>query len=732
MQSSRRQTPCRFNLERLEPRETPARVEFVSEPIFTPTGNAFLTTTQTPFPSGYGTEWSGLAEVTAPTGAASGTYHPGSFAWSGFLELAIQPDAGETLGTPVTVYLSSSGQIRWDLDPKTASGSTTNSIHLRAGLEEETPWFDLQGGQNNPNNSSTTTSTRSGTGFVAVAASIGDIIRVEVQSSGQSDAWVLPSLAVRGKVSAEVGIGALLPPDLVAGPIRWNRDGTVTIGYDIRFRDLDPAAEVPNGLIWLDQDDAPVSDLIPVELAHRTRGSHEQVVPLGPPPPGAVKLQWHLNSGDFADEQDYDNNISEAPFVANVSLTQASFDGDNRPDVIGRFFSGVPVSGQSYVIQISPELATFVRDARQIRVQVGATPLRVEPAISGPGWDGLTYRTATHDPGRLFGDTPLRVQVLAGGRVLAQTAAWIDVEPLPLWLRANRSWTSTFDPLAAQYSFAGSLVRLSAGSPVNPGRAWLRGPAPHRLDLSTSLQVTASLDPTRSDLLTVQGTGRAAGIFHNRTLFDLTGPLNSSPFSLSWNLDPRTLNLLNGQLTLNIVGQNALAQLFGATPRNWLWFQVTPQIDALVDYTAHSTMNFLGDGRLDPMTSTLSFDYRGTLSGSLDVQLPLGPTLGAALFRLRQAAGVPDSVLQQIHHDLTGTASLPSVLITTEVAGQLDVTRSFRLAGSGLVSPPSPRTSSGRLRIVPTAQYTLTWPGGSFSQLDAVTLARYFAWDRTV
>jgi hypothetical protein len=132
------------------------------------------------------------------------------------------------------------------------------------------------------------------------------------------------------------------------------------------------------------------------------------------------------------------------------------------------------------------------------------------------------------------------------------------------------------------------------------------------------------------------------------------------------------------------------------------------------------------------MTSNLSFDYRGTLSGSLDVQLPLGPTLGAALFRLRQAAGVPDSVLQQIHHDLIGTASLPSVLITTEVAGQLDVTRSFRLAGSGLVSPPSPRTSSGRLRIVPTAQYTLTWPGGSFSQPDAVTLARYFAWDRTV
>ena len=731
MPSRPKSVSWRPDWEILESREAPARLVVQSEPTFTPSGSAVISSSLTPFPSGYGAEWSTLAEVTPPSGAAGGTFHSGSFDWSGFLDWAIEPDPGETLGTPLTVFLSSSGLIRWDLDPKTADGPTTNSIALRATRTGETPWFNLSGGQTDPDNSSMTTEIQTGSGYTAVPAHIGDTIRIEVQATGQSDAWVLPPSNARGRVAASLGIGAYLPPDLVAGPISWNRDGTVTLRYQIRFRPIDPATDFSNSLIWLDDDGMAVSEPIPVPLPQRSPGSYEQRFALGPPPPGATKLQFTLNADFLTDEQDFDNNSSTVPFVAEVALLQATFDGDSRPDVVGRFFAGIPVPDQRYLLQISPELATFVRDPRQIFVRVGAVPLGVEPADTGPGWDGLTYRTRPHDPGRLLGDTHLSVQVRAGGRILAETSALLDIEPLPLWLRSQRSWALTFDPGTASYSFAGLLAHLSASSLANPGRIWLGLPTVHRFNVWAQVQVNASIDPSRSDLLTVNGTGRATGWYHGRPLFDLAGPLNSPPFSLQWNLDPRTLNLVHGQLQFQLVGQTAIPQLFDTSTRSWQRFLVTPQIEALVDYAATMSLDFLSNGAIQPVTSSLAFDYRGNLSGALDLRLPLGPTLATALPRLQALLKVPPSIVQQIREALAGSGQLPLLHIAAPISGQFDLSRTFRISGFGLTPVVVPTARTGRLRLNPSVSYSLTWPGGSYTEPNAVWLQRLFELDRT-
>lgn len=717
-------------VEILECRETPARLVVLSEPTIAPVGAVTSLSQQAAFPSGYGFEWSARSEVTAPPGSAAGTFHSGEFTWDGFLEVAVLPDSSESLGTPVSVFVSSSGLIRWDLDPKNSSGASTNEVYLEAGLEGLSPWFELIGGQSDPGGSTMGFESRTASGYVEVATMIGGIIRVAVDASGRSESWVLDPNTIRGKALVELGIGFYMPPDLVAGPITWNRDGTVSLHYEVRFRDLDPTADLQNWLFWLNEDDSPVSEPIPVTLPSRERGTHEIRVAIGPPPLGARKLALSLNSDWFADEQDFENNWSQSEFVHSVAITGATYDGDAQPDVIGRFFSGVSVPGQQYLISISPDLATFVRDSRQIIVRVGPQLLSVEPAISGPGWDGLTYRTAPHDPGQLFADTRLNVGVVAGGRVLAETSALIDVEPLPAWIRASRSWSSQFQPATLGYVFSGTLLNLGNSTTVNPVRQAVGLPGVHRLTVQANMQVHAPLDPTRSDLVTVNGTGRATGVYHNRPLFDMTGPLDAAPFGLIWQLDPRNLTLSLGQISLNLAGQTTLNNIFGTGTRKWGFFRTTPIMQATVDYDATMALSFASDGRLIPNLSTLSFEYRGSLQGNLGVTLPLGPNLNIALMRLRGQVGVPPAVLQQIHGDLTGTRSIPLLQIESPATGRLDAGQTVRLRGFGLTAWVMPLSRFSILRIVPNMGYSLTWDGGSFAEATAVRLNQVFAMDR--
>ncbi len=730
MSSRPRPMICRPVVEPLESRDAPARLVVLSEPTLTPTGAVAASMQIAPFPLGYGLEWSGQVQVTAPQGSATGTFHPGAFTWEGILEVAVEPEVGETLGTPVSVFVSSGGTIGWDLDPKTASGPSTSQVRLGAGIEGQAPWFDLIGGQSDPDGSTTGSQAQSDSAYVEIATSIGDTIRIGVTSAGQSDSWVLNANTIRGKVSSELGVGFYLPPDLVAGPITWNRDGTVGLQYEVRFRDLDPTTELQNELIWLNDNDAPVSDPIPVVLPQRTRGEHELRVVLGPPPLGARKLAFSVNSDGFVDEQDLGNNWSESVFVHDVAITGATFDGDSRPDVIGRFFSGVSVPGQHYLIRISSDLATFVRDARQIIARLGPNILSVKPAVSGPTWDGLTYRTAVHDPGRLIGDTQLTVHVMAGGRSLAQTSVLIDVEPMPTWIRAQRLWSAQFVAATQSYTFSGPILDLSVASLVNPVRRWVGLPASHRLQVTANLQVAAGLDPTRSDLLTVSGSGRAVGIYHNRLLFEVNGPLNIAPFDLQWNLDPRTLVLSSAQVTLNYSGQSSLSHLFGTEPRSSEMFRLTPTINAVVDYSAAMSVSLWSEGRITPESSTLSFDYRGALSGDLGLVLPLGPTLSHALQRLRGLVGVPSPILHQIQADLTGTRRLPTLQIFSPLAGRLDSARSVRVSGYGRSPRLLPLMQNSLIQFSPNISYSLVWEGGSFVEPAAEQLNRLFALER--
>lgn len=720
----------RPRLEMLECRETPARLIVLNEPPIAPVGAVTSSSQQVAFPTGYGFEWSARSEVTAPPGSAAGTFHPGAFTWSGFLEVAVVPDSLESPGMPVSVFVSSSGLIRWDLDPKNSSGPSTNEVRLQAGIDGQSPWFELIGGQSDPGGSTTGFQTRSASGYVEVATMIGGTIRVAVDASGRSDSWVLDPNTFRGKALAELGIGFYMPPDLVAGPITWNRDGTVSLNYEVHFRDLDPTVELQNWLFWLSEDDAPVSEPIPVHLPSRVRGPHELRVPVGPPPVGARKLAFSLNSDWFADEQTFENNWSQSEFVHSIAFTGATYDGDAQPDVIGRFFSGVSVPGQQYLISISPDLATFVRDSRQILVRVGPQILAVEPAASGPAWDGLTFRTAPHDPGGLFSDTTLSVQVMAGGRVMAQTSALIDVEPLPTWIRASRSWASQFHPATLSYVFSGTLLNLGTSTTVNPVRQAVGLPGIHRLTVQADVQVSAPLDPTRSDLVVVNGTGRVTGVYHNRQLFDMTGPLHTAPFGMLWQLDPRSLALSLGQISLNLAGQTTLNNIFGTGTRAWGFFRTTPTMQATVDYVATMALSFASDGRLIPNLSTLSFEYRGTLQGNLGVTLPMGPNLNTALMRLRSQVGVPPAVLQQIHGDLTGTRHIPHLQIESPATGRLDAGQTVRLRGFGQSPWVMPLSRFSILRITPNMGYTLTWDGGSFVEAIAARLNRRFALDR--
>src|SRR5262245_24877925 len=416
-------------LQLLEGRDAPAQLVIVDTPTFTPNGDARTSAVITPLD--YSIAWDGHVEVAPPTGSAANSFHPGNFTWTGNLDLLVQAESGEVNGTPVVVTLSTGGFLNWDLDPKTSGGFTTSSGTLSAGLDGAATWFDLTGGQSSPANHSETSDGANGNGFEVINTTIGSIIRIVVTSTGNSASWVKSDgTTYRGKISADFGAGYYMPPDLTAGTITFNPTGGVDFQYAVNFRSIVPGITPTAQLFWGD-DNGPSGNPIYSESTPLARGTYNRHLNAISPPPVAATRLWLVVNGDMViDEQDFTNNQSSTPFTNAVVFTGARYDGDSSPNVVGRFFSGVSVPGQNYTVQLTPDLAAFVSDPKQVVVRVGTTTLTAMRSDPGPGWDHRTYVTSGHDVGLLTRDTPVDVRVIVGGRVLASASEMIDVEPL--------------------------------------------------------------------------------------------------------------------------------------------------------------------------------------------------------------------------------------------------------------------------------------------------------------
>jgi hypothetical protein len=715
-------------VEALEPRDVPVQLVFTDTPVFLPGGdpnNSGVTVSVTPF--NYGEAWEGTATVAPPSGAAANGFFPGSFNWGGNLDLTLQAESGEVNGTPVTITLSTGGLLTWDLDPKNSGGYSTNSVSVAAGLDAAPVWFDLSDGQSTPANHSETSSQDNGNGFEVINTTIGSTIRIVVNSSGQSDAWTKADGTPRGKVSADFQAGYYMPPDLVAGAVTFNPAGGVDFQYSVNFTDITGTA--PKAQLFWGDDNGPTGAALYTEDVPLARGVYNRHLnSVAAPPSGATRLWLVVDGEQVTDEQSFDNNkSSSAPYNFGVTFTGAKFDGDSRPDVVGRFFAGISAPGENYTLQLSPDVASFVTSSSQVVVKVGNTTLTAARSDPTAAWDHRTYVTSSHDPGLLTKSTPLTVQIIAGGHILATATETIDVEPLPTWLTNVKPLTKSFDTNTLTYSFSGPMLNVTTGSRSGPPGFTQYGlGGANRVDVTASMQFEASLIPDGA-LVDFGGTGHAKGWYYGRQLFDVTGSFPSAgPFDSTLTFDGGSLAITGGSLTFNLNSGQNYSDIFATPAYTKGYFRLVPHVNANVNYTVAMNAVFLPDGRLDPNSATLSFNYQGLLTGTLKPAISLGPTLDAALWTLNNVLGVPTAVTDQIRHDVHGTRAVPTVDLNSTVTGELDANATLGLGGAGLNSSTTLKAFHTLLDLVPTVSFTVTWPANTYTVNNSSPLSKYF------
>src|SRR5262249_23763153 len=157
--------------------------------------------------------------------------------------------------------------------------------------------------------------------------------------------------------STDFGAGFLMNPDLAAGPISFDPNGGVNFQYSVQFQSL--IGTQPKAQLFWGDNNGPTGNAIYTENMPLARGTYNRHLNAIAPPPASATRLWLVVDGadDVPNEQRDDNNQSSQAFTNAVVFTAAKYDGDSRPDGVGRFFSGISVPGQFYTVQLTPDLA---------------------------------------------------------------------------------------------------------------------------------------------------------------------------------------------------------------------------------------------------------------------------------------------------------------------------------------------------------------------------------------
>jgi hypothetical protein len=587
------------------------------------------------------------------------------------------PDAGETGDTPVLVRVTIEDQSNAS-DPSQFPANFSASV---GSLSQSGSFMASIGDTITVHTHADSTVTHSGDHDTPFSDAMGDVqIQVEPAATGDIAATSLAWDTVNGGVNAVYTVTSALP---------------APAGIDV---------------YWADAGGADLRDVIHNLPSATNVGTPPPLYlnanALGTPPDGATQLILKADPsfGHFTDPTPGDNVF---PLAYNPTVTVSDADGLNAAEgngMIGRFFAGVGPVNDKFTVTLSNELAALRPASSAIRVQVGGNPLNVMATA-----DPTKFVTETYDVGLLRQQTPLTVDVMEGPTPVS-TQATLDVLPLPTWFNALSPVTQEAFRSGA-YNLGGKLVNLHVGDlfSILPTGIWFAGGKTlGSLDGDLTVNVIAPLDPTA--MPNVSWRLDATVTWFGDTIYDkhLTGP-SSGPFTVTANLDPRTLNYTSATFrymeTSSLTGPQTISLFSGQTFHTDYY-----KADSNVQFTPSLTTDI--NLTLDPQGDLAAGSYAdvnlsGALSGSLvnvdfNFDDAILPTLerAASLFH----ASPPGILVDAIDYLAHFFGLVPSFSINLMTSGSLTLHGHADLLSDDV-------TFAGNFNMNVSGSVLMTWMG---------------------
>ncbi len=473
----------------------------------------------------------------------------------------------------------------------------------------------------------------------AISADGTTVVGWGLNPNGQHEAWI-------ARLSPSVDVRPTL--------LNWNTTdsfGGVKVGYSNSAALPAPPADKnwTYDLYWSDGSGAPGSyaklsrALIgPAVPLQRTKDSPTDFVhadQIAAPPPGATHLLFEVNSQGVAGE-DRANNQKLLEFDPKIELVSSTYDGDNDLSVIGRFFSRVPVAGESVVFRLTKSLAALRPD---VKISFDGPARDALKFDDGRGWDGLTYTTGEFDPGLFDRETPLKVEASRDGTSLGKQGAKIDVIPLPEWFGAWSFDDKRFDGGLKSYVFSGPLFEKSTFGlkelltpPTIPGKndnklldVWFAPLSANGVSASVAVRIVSDLAASTPD---VSSTVKAKLVLQGQEIAALDYDSRQGDFKLTPSLNARTLDLLGLGIALDRAGRYQSNTFFEGTELATGIFTLKPRLSGSVDYDFSIKGTVQWDGsKLTFLSTGLVVDVK-ELKATLTGEAKLGFTTGSKDF----------------------------------------------------------------------------------------------------
>lgn len=677
------------------------------------------------------------ATLPAGTQPESNVNQPGGFAISGNLQVEVVAGPGEVNGTPVELTITGDGQVRWDLDPMIQEDPYwgTNHVDLQAGLTGNSAWFQVSGGQGDPDSHQWSSASSWGSGSNVIQMTIGSTLSIWVEGSGNSTGvWVGGSGTFHGEVEAflQVQLELSIPPvdiDVTKTTPEWQwATGGAEFHYEVVGGDLSDEAQMQ--VFWADNGGNRIGDPVYEEPANGARGKHSFIVgesDLEAPPVGATQL---VLRADFYDQQ-YEgdagelNNIANLPYNPALNNMTARYDGNSSENTIGRFFTGVKISDQFYSVTLSDELAALRPTVTMTLGKGKAIPLT---ATQG---DRRIYQTANLDPSTLKADTLLNVQVKIGKIVLKKldgsllhAPVTIDMEAVPKWMtKALKPLVKSFDAASKTYIFSGSLVNVGSSGSTKlalPKKVTFGAGAKSGLDIVVNAEVKAPLD---AQTTAVAGRAKAEFVLLGEPLATVEQDLSSpGDFGVNFDIDPHSLTLRSATVSFqHSIQKNDVSlfpdQKFSDTEPKIVTLNYKSHVVADVSFDAEVSLSFKSNGSLDKDASILTLSSRSTLKGTVEPDLGL-PSSAKKAYDILTKINVEKAILDEIIGFLNDKTLGLHTKLTASVTGTIDFNATIKFK-TATDKKPTITAFAGRVQLVPEIKLDVIWFGEVRASFDA-------------
>jgi hypothetical protein len=399
---------------------------------------------------------------------------------------------------------------------------------------------------------------------------------------------------------------------------------------------------------------------------------------LGTPPAGAQFLLMQVDPFNRITESNESelSNVKPLAYAPAIELVSVTHDGDNRSDWIGRFISGVDVSGQAAEFRLSESLAAL---RPQVQVQLGGQTRTASPK----GADGRTY-SLDFNPGAFEeGEVKMTPAAVLGSTELKKGSdTTIDVVRLADWIDVLTSKDIGFDPATGQYVIKGKWLNVQVGElfKIDSG-VWFGGLLPSfgSLDAGVEVTVVAGLNPMAEP--TVSGTVDVNLVWFGTPIYSKSfTSTGGGPFTATVNLEGRTLEIESAKFqykesNVSLPGAGTIS-LFGGEEFTTTWYKATSAVTFTPRLTTDISLTLDTQGRL-AAGSYADVELSGQLGGTLvDFGSNVFQWARPSVLHALRAANLPGLVIQRVL----------GALLPIDIVAEFLLSGDLRLKGHAVLS----------------------------------------------